>query len=301
MQRQGSLRNIAGLGTLLLAAGLTQTAHGADAFNTVTAQFSCADDEAAVQASGAAGLTAGGVTYYIGTHQADAANQNPVVAAFGAQNWCRADYETIGADGRGEGLLFDQGRLYAAFSIDGADNPADADLRRFTGNGWIDSYGSGGSARVSVILRLDPATGNAWAQDNQYQGSYVLARLSNGNTNGLTVQSMALDAAGNLELAAEAFSAPLSVNGQLLELPAGAESPFAYSLRLSPDLSTALAASVEAACPEPEPEPVEPPPNTGTPGVFSSAVGVPALGPWGLGLLTGLLGLLGMGLRRRGA
>ncbi len=300
MQKREFPRRLIGLGAMALLVGGGQPLQAASVFNASAANFSCADDEAAVIASGAIGLSAGGATYYTGLHQAGGDNQNPVAAAFGAQSWCVDDYETTGADGRGEGLLSDQGRLYAVFSIDGAENPTEQDLRRFTADGWLSSYGSGGGPRVSVVLRLDPASGRVWQQDGAYQGTYLLSRLSSGETNTLEVKALALNAAGELEVDAQAYFTPLGVNGQPLELGADAESPFDYSVRLSGDLQTALAASVDTPCPECDDPPPPLPPTTGgtTPGVYSSPVGVPALGLWGLGLLTGLLGLLGMGLRR---
>jgi len=99
-------------------------------------KFTCADLEGAVGAvPGIAMIDTGTTRFYVGTHQATTINQNPIVAAFGANVWCENGYETGDPDGRGIGLLYQAPDiLYVAFTIDGGDVTG---LQTFTGNGWI--------------------------------------------------------------------------------------------------------------------------------------------------------------------
>jgi len=198
--------------------------------------INCGMTEAQIMATGTPSITFGGSKYYIGFRQVTSINQNPVLLKFtnGTLDWCREDYDTNTADVRGYGLFWSGTNLYAAFSIDGIQgNPANG-ITRFTGNGWLSSYGPGGGPSAAVILTIDPTDG---AGDF---GTFVYARLSNGNTNTLTVTDMFFDS-GNLIVKADTFFSPLNTNQTPMTCTGG--SPFDYTLVLSSNLETASCAS----------------------------------------------------------
>ncbi|MEM6971402.1 MAG: hypothetical protein AAF577_01255 [Pseudomonadota bacterium] len=192
--------------------------------------------------SGAASFTVGDTTIYVGTRQVSATNQNPVVASFtnGVQDWRREDYETGAADGRGRGVVWDGlGQLYAAFTIDGGQSSS-VGFEAFTLDGWGQNYGSGGGPSVAVLLRLDPATGDALG------GTYVISQLSSGNTNTVVPLRLGLrDGAGaerDVFFAGDAFFLPLSTDRSRMTAPPGASSPFEYRLLFDAALENALVA-----------------------------------------------------------
>lgn len=84
-------------------------------------------------------------TVKLGTLQASAKNQDPVVAFYreGKIVFCSADYDTSPVDSRAVAATADKDHLYVAFSSDGgAKHPKT--FTRFTAGGWHDSYGAGG-------------------------------------------------------------------------------------------------------------------------------------------------------------
>ncbi|MEL6149900.1 MAG: dockerin type I domain-containing protein [Chloroflexota bacterium] len=168
------------IGLLLVAhnPGVSQAAIG----STSSAQFSCSSSRTSVENSGAANVASGPLTLFIGYRQVSGNNQNPIMAAFNGntQVWCRQDYDTSPADSRGYGLVSVAGNIYATFTADGGN----VTLTNFTGDGWINSYGSGGGPRVSVVLRIDPNTGEP------YGGTFIIAKLNSGNTNSATVDAI---------------------------------------------------------------------------------------------------------------
>ena len=220
----------------LLAAEAAQ-AQPVSGFNTGTVTFQPSDSRAVIEASGAAFVESGNRRIFIGTHQASAINQNPVIASFTGttRDWAVADYETGGNDGRGMGLLWDQaGRLYAAFTITGNDM-FNISLSRFATDGWLSSYGSGGGARATFLLRLDPATGQA------IEGTFIRAQLSTGNTN--TLVPVGLDFVGNhVVLRAESFFSPLRTDQQRMVQDGSGASPFDYQVLFDASLGNALIA-----------------------------------------------------------
>ncbi len=213
------------------------TLHAAAIIQSQVIKFSCQHSEADIQATGAQALMLGQDRLYIGTRQVSSINQNPIVRRFGAVNWCREDYETTGADGRGMGMLWDNGRLYGVFTTDGTQGDSSEDYRRFTAHGWLRSYGSGGGAKVAVVVELNPATGEG------LHGSFISAILSSGNTNSLAVKDLCFNSAGNVLIRANAWYSPRQPDKKALDNISAASSPHDYSLELSADLSRAVASS----------------------------------------------------------
>lgn len=212
------------------------------AINADVVKFSSSVTEAQLIASGAARISLGSQTLYIGTDQVSAINQNPILASFDAvnpaNNWIRADYEATGADGRGNGLaVTPTGEVYAFFSVDGTQGSPDQDFRRASTaaeQAWLRSYGQGGGPQVSVIGKIDPATGNLIA------AAYLSAILGNGNSNTLTITGLTVQPNGNLRISAQSFFAPRRPNGQAMTLDSDPTtpdtSPFPYFIEITPDL-----------------------------------------------------------------
>lgn len=187
--------------------------------------------------SGVARVACGGKTFFIATVQVSADNQNPAVIAFSNGNrlWYRDDYEKTAPDGTGLGLATDGTDLYGVFTVDGGtyDTPFFTD---YTANGWISSYGSGGGAKVTVILKLDPEDGAPVA------GTFVIAKLSNGNTNSLLGTDLRVYAEWLL-FSADSWYSPLDINRERITV--SGDSPFQYRLKLKKDLTGAIEAWVE--------------------------------------------------------
>lgn len=205
------------------------------------AKFDADDSEAAIAASGAARITFGTQTVYIGTNQVSSINQNPIVASFDsanpANNWIRTDYEVTGADGRGIGIAWDGNSLYAVFTVDGTQGSPSEDFRRAANDAeqaWLRSYGAGGGAKVSVLGRIDPTTGEL------LDAAYLSAILSNGNSNTLTVEDLATNSSGNLVVSAQSFFSPRRPDGSALTQTTPGSSPFAYTVEISADLKRVI-------------------------------------------------------------
>lgn len=211
--------------------------------NSSTIKFSPGNDEQAIAATGAASLTIGTQTIYVGTWQASSNNQNPIIASFDSSNpsnnWVKTDYEATGTDGRGLGLFWDGSNLFAAFTTDGTQGSVSEDWRRATGAtgqfSWLNSYGSGGGAKVSVVGKLDQTTGDLT------DAAYLSALLTNGNSNTLTVTDFSVNNSGNLVVNAESFFNPRNPNGsRMTRVDDSITSPFDYTIELTPDLDTVV-------------------------------------------------------------
>lgn len=132
-----------------------------------------------------------GNQYRIGFDQASAINQNPFIVKrdpAGKQLW-KMTYEDTPVDGRGVWIAMDgQGKLWAVFTVDGGSNLTGAIHRKAVKNTqafsgvFMNSYGSGGGPKASVIARIDPKDGKI------EKGTFVAARLGNGRTNTLQIQ-----------------------------------------------------------------------------------------------------------------
>jgi hypothetical protein len=190
------------------------------------------------------------VTYilYFGTEQVSSNNQNPIVtvwdASSGERIWCRNTFEVAGADGRTIGAMYvpKEDLLYLVFTIDGTQGSIEEDFRSYTTNGWITSYGQGGGAKVSVLLRVDRYNGTVMT------GTYLKSQLSQGgNTNSLLVQNLYWDARERfVRVQAEAYFLPLSMDGRtplnLSDCAPDTASPFNYTVTLTPMLDEAITA-----------------------------------------------------------
>ena len=207
--------------------------------NRSVVKFKPTDDEDTLIARGAAVVSSGDTNIYIGTNQVSSNNQDPIIASFtnGERDWVTTNIETTGADSRGVALLWGSDGLYAAFTTDGTQGSAEEDFRRFTDDGWLSSYGQGGGAKATVLLRIDPSTGFAIAGN----GTFVSAVLSNGNTNSLIPTNLAF-AGDNIVLEADSYFSPRRVDTTSMDRTIAASSPFNYTITFDRDLKTAKSA-----------------------------------------------------------
>lgn len=198
--------------------------------------FSCRESEATIRARGGASVQMGTTRIYIGYQQVSANNKNPILIRFdaGRRIWCRTNYEVTGDDGTGYGLLWDgDDRLYGVFTSTGTQGSANQDFRRFATRGWLTNYGQGGGAKVAIIARLDPATGSVRA------ATFLSSQLSNGNTNSMQVNSLALRD-DRLVVNASAWFSPRRVNRSRMRC--NGTSPFPYTIEFQPNLNAAVRA-----------------------------------------------------------
>jgi gliding motility-associated-like protein len=216
--------------------------------NTATTpKFTCGMTEAAIIATGATKLSFDGSDYYIGTKQTTPMNQDPIIAKFtaGTLDWCKDDYETTGADGRGVGLFYSGTALYAVFTVDGTQGMTTEDFRRFTTSGWLKTYtdgspSGGGGPKGSVIVKIDLTTGDGMTGN----GTFITALNSSTNkTNSLVIRDMYVNGSGNIEIKADSYFAPRKTNKTAMTQIGMGSSPHDYTLVLSPDLTTAVCAS----------------------------------------------------------
>ena len=224
--------------TLGLLNALPTQAAAFSALNENTVKFTPETSEAALKNTDVARITIGDTTIYIGTYQIGSNNQDPIVVSFtnGTRNWIQR-YDTSPVDGRGVGLLWDEAsqNLYGVFTADGGANGA-ATFNALTQGGWLAGYGSGGGAKASVLLKLNPDTGTSEA------GTFIRARLSNGGTN--TVNPTGLDFIDDeVVFWGESFFTPLDVDGQRFSSQnTVSSSPFPYRVTFTPDLTQATSA-----------------------------------------------------------
>jgi len=130
-----------------------------------------------------------GNTYEVGFNQVTSINQNPFVrkrSSSGNTLW-NITHESTPVDGKAEFVFLDNDQNpWVVFSFDGGSNEGGYINRKeiednaFSGV-FQNNYGSGGGPRVSVLARLNPDTGKI------VKGSFITARLTNGNTNTLRI------------------------------------------------------------------------------------------------------------------
>ncbi|WP_291782973.1 hypothetical protein [Cecembia sp.] len=132
-----------------------------------------------------------GSQYTIGFDQVSNINQDPFIHkknAAGETVW-RIRYEETPVDGRGILLGWFEGRLFAVFSVDGGStastyiNAHQVRAGSFT-NVFQSGYERGGGPKVSVVCEIDPNNGQI------IRGTFLTARLNNGNTNTLNVRKI---------------------------------------------------------------------------------------------------------------
>ncbi|MGC9503252.1 Calx-beta domain-containing protein [Baaleninema sp.] len=196
-------------------------------------------DEAAVAALNGPSVTVGDTTLYIGYEQVSSNNRDPRLVSFtnGVQNWYRTDYEVTGDDGTGVGLLWDGGNnLYGVFTATGTQGSPSEDFREFATDGWLTSYGQGGGAKVSIVAKIDPATGDV------SDATFVSALLSNGNSNTLNVTGLSFNGS-NVVVEAQSFFSPRRTDTTAMEnTGSDTSSPFDYEIEFTPDLTSAVRA-----------------------------------------------------------
>jgi len=202
-------------------------------------QFSCSDSEATIRQKRGPAVSIGTSRIYVGYQQVSSNNKNPVMARFdgnGRRVWCRNNYEVSGDDGEGYGVLWN-GRsiLYGVFSATGTQGSSDQDYRRFTSQGWLSSYGSGGGPRAAVILRINPNTGQPT------QGTFLASTLNDGRTNSLLVRNLGWTGT-NLVVTSDAWYSPRRANRR--PYTCQGSSPFRYRAWFSPDLRQATRTEV---------------------------------------------------------
>ncbi|WP_071515599.1 hypothetical protein [Geitlerinema sp. PCC 9228] len=198
-------------------------------------------NESEVAARGGPSVTVGNRSIYIGYEQVTNLNQNPVMVSFtnGTQDWVvGSELEESSTDTRGYGLLWDGGdNLYAVFSTDGTQGSTNEDFREFATDGWLTSYGQGGGAKVAIIAKIDPNTGIPT------DATFLYAKLSNGNSNTMTVTDLSLNSNGNVVVQAASYFSPLQVDKTRMENNGpDTSSPFDYTIEFTPDLSSAVRA-----------------------------------------------------------
>ncbi|MEB3341398.1 DUF4347 domain-containing protein [Okeania sp.] len=205
-------------------------------------KFTPSNTEAEIAAQGGPSIEIGTQTIYIGTWQKSSNNQDPIIASFDDtnpdNNWLRTDYETTGADGRGQGLFWDGDDLYVVFTTDGTQGDASEDFRRAASDAtqsWLRSYGQGGGRKVSVVARIDEVTGE------MTDAAFFSALLSSGDSNTLTVTDLYINSGNNLVVEASSFFSPRNPDGsRMTQVDTNLGSPFDYTLEITQSLDEVI-------------------------------------------------------------
>lgn len=219
---------------LAISQVLAQTSVQSSVSKGVT--FTCNDSEATIKGKNGPKVTVGLTTIYIGYQQVSSANKDPRIVRFdnGVKKWCRSDYETTNDDGTGYGLLWDGGNiLYGVFSSTGSQTGND--FRRFATNGWLPSYGSGGGAKVAVLARINPTSGNV-----DYATFLSARKPTDGKTNSLVVTNLLWNGT-NLIVKADSWSYPRRSDRN--SMTCSGSSPFKYIAAFTGDLKKVNSAS----------------------------------------------------------
>ncbi len=222
--------------TLLLLSALPgYAATFTGALNDDVRKFNPGSSVADIIGSGAASVSFGDTSIYIGTYQKNAIDQDPIIASItnGALDWIRADYDQSSPDARGEGLVWDtdNNNLYGLFTITGGSNESVNKFTDFTtGDSWLGGYGAGGGAATSVLLKLNPDGGDGIAGN----ATYIRSQLSSGSTNTVTPRSPGLELTDNyITFLGNSFFSPLRADGvtrMQRNNPATGTSPFDYQV-----------------------------------------------------------------------
>lgn len=203
-------------------------------------KFTATDNESTLIDNGVAVVSNNNTNIYIGTNQVSNNNQDPILTSFtnGTRDWTTTDIETTGVDSRGIALLWDgNNELYAAFTTDGTQGSVSEDFRRFTNDGWLKTYGQGGGAKATVLLKIDPNTGMGIVGN----GTFVSALLSNGNTNTLVPTNMSFSGT-NIILEADSFFSPRRITKDKMVQTTSGNSPFDYTITFNNSLTQAQSA-----------------------------------------------------------
>jgi hypothetical protein len=213
--------------TTLAPKVLAQTTLASFLGNAVT--FTCNDSEATIKAKNGPKAIFGTRTIYIGYQQVASVNKDPRMIRFdnGVRKWCRSDYETTSDDGTGYGLLWNGGGvLYGVFTSTGSQTGNN--FWRFAAGRWLPSYGSGGGAKVAVIARINPTTG-----DVNYATFVSARKLSDGKTNSLVIRGLSWNGT-TLTVEADSWSSPRRADRS--SMTCSGSSPFKYTAVFTGDL-----------------------------------------------------------------
>lgn len=160
-----------------------------------------------------------GNIYKIGYDQVSSINQDPFIHKTkpnGETLW-KKRYEETPVDGRGTVIAFEDGKLLAVFTLDGGSNDSKYlnkhQIQQGAFSGVFQSgYEKGGGPKVSVICEIDPETGKI------KKGSFVTARLTNGNTNSLTIREIGINN-GKIAFRVAAAAWPPGVGNKYIRMP----------------------------------------------------------------------------------
>ena len=198
--------------------------------------------------SGAARLSFGDSTIYVGYEQIGD-NQNPVVARVDGseQLWCRK-HETEPPDGRALGITWDGGdAAYVVYTIVGGGSGLD----QAASGGFVPSYApgsiSGGGPKVSFVGRVDTNDGELSA------GTFIIAVKSDNKVNTHNpAGAVIVREDGTVEFRGSSAHKPIDVDLKAMDCT---DYPFDSRYVLSPDLSEAICAdctncTAQRPCPD---------------------------------------------------
>jgi hypothetical protein len=208
-------------------------------------KFSPGSSVSDIIGSGAASVSLGDTSIYIGTYQKTQIDQDPIIASItnGALDWIRADYDQSSPDGRGEGLVWDtDNNLYGLFTIAGGSNENVNKFTDFTtSESWQSGYGPGGGPKVSVLLKLNPDDGSGIVGN----ATYIRAQVNAGNTNTLRPRAPGLELVDDrVVFSGTTFFSPFDVDGTTRIIGSGD-----YRLILNQDLTEACSAELNSFAP----------------------------------------------------
>ncbi|MGC9527676.1 MAG: Calx-beta domain-containing protein, partial [Limnospira sp.] len=167
--------------------------------------------------------------YVTGFNQVSGNLQTPFLRAFDASLtplWNTWDYaasqvtgEGLGADTRGERITFGQdGGLYFLGKTDGGNNVFQRDGQDITQNlatmvnvDPYNNFSGAGSGSFTFHAEIDPSNGNI------ERGQFIVTRLSNGNANSFTPQSITADEFGNVYIGGSSAATLQNRDGKTID------------------------------------------------------------------------------------
>ncbi|WP_040479777.1 hypothetical protein [Mariniradius saccharolyticus] len=164
-------------------------------------------------------VDAAGNTYLAGFDQVSSNNQDPFIHkknSRGETLW-RLRYEETPVDGRAVLVAWNEGRLYAVMTVDGGSVTTNSITRHQVVPGAFEGvfqsgYGVGGGPRVSLVMEIDTETGKI------KKGTFITARLTDGNTNALLVPQIGFSN-GRIVLRAVAAAWPPGAGTSYVRFP----------------------------------------------------------------------------------
>lgn len=243
--------------SLATTPGTVQAAGESDFGSSGSGSLRCSSTLAEFESGAIASVTQGTATLFAGYAQVSGNNQNPIIARWteGQLDWCNDAIEQTGDDGRAYGLWWDGGnQALVVFSATGTQSGPN--YTRWTGNGWLNSYGAGGNKKVAIILSID-ATANG---GDPILGTYLTARLTNGESNSVAVQGLDVAGNGNVVVQAQSWFSPRNTDKSRMNC--SGDSPFSHYIEFNSTMSTAVGSTAERCTPKIS---SDPPPNAPVP------------------------------------